>query len=125
MSMQNVLSTLLGALLVFNATCACASTLNTADAGPHAHHEQSADILPGADCTHSDCSDCEKAVSVVPGKNTTQPTAYKFDLDDIEWSVTDLTPIVVGGSPGTIGPPFSLTSRVTSTPVRRFDLQLE
>lgn len=124
--MQNVLSTLLAMLLVINASCACASVADKADAGPHAHHQQFEPAMPGTDCPHSDCqNDCEKAVGVIPSKDSTQPTSYKFGLEDVEWAAIDFAPIVLGGTIQTTGPPLTPISLAASTPVRRFDLQLE
>jgi hypothetical protein len=99
--------------------------MDKADAGPHAHHQQAGDAPPGGDCPHSDCEDCKTAVGAVPSKDKAQPTSYKFGLDDFDWSAIDLTPIVLGGIFGTTGPPLGPIPKAASTPVRRFDLQLE
>jgi len=125
MEKRNLLSAVLTVLLAFNASCACAAMVVDPDAGSHAHHQQPlADTAPSADC-HTDCEDCEKAAGVGLGKETSQPPSTKLGLDDVEWSTIDVTPYDVGGTAQTTGPPFSLTFQASSTPVRRFDLQLK
>jgi hypothetical protein len=125
MEKRNLLSTLLTVLLALNASCACAAMVVDPDAGSHAHHQQPlADTAPSADC-RSDCEDCEKAAGIGLGKETSQPPSLKFGLDDIEWSTIDVAPYGLGSTTQATGPPFDLISQATSTPVRRFDLQLK
>lgn len=125
MSSRNVLSTLLAALLVSNASCACASALQGVDAGAHDHHQQTGQVLPGTDCSHLDCDNCEQTARALPGKDTAQSSSCKLGLDDIDWSAIDIKPMALDRIRGSTGPPPEPAAVLASTPVRRFDRQLK
>lgn len=130
MKARNVLSTLLGALLVFNASCACASmagATGATEAESHAHHHDIADVAPVPDChKQPDCPDgCEGGYGVAAERDAAKPSSLKLELDHADWAAIGVAPFVPARREKATGPPLEPLPRRASTPVRRFDLQLE
>jgi hypothetical protein len=96
------------------------------DAETRVHHH--ADSEPTTDDCQPDCSDdCTAAVgSLTDQDRELAPSfSFKFEIDlDETADVADIPPLVRSPS-GDTGPPQDLLVLATSTPVRRFDLQLE
>jgi hypothetical protein len=126
-SWRNHLYIMLTALLVFNASCACASMVVQAD--PHAHHQQTSTSTPTTtDCLQADCTGVfERAVGAVAERDAGQLPSVKFDLDDDDDDGSSAAVIAhrLRNVVGNTGPPSGSASSATDTPVQRYDLQLK
>lgn len=123
---QKIISCLLIAILVLgNAVCICDAnaSVESIDAGQHAHHQSGTDGATKDGCPHSDCDgDCPTVTGAVKNKSQLIPAPRLVDLEDpADVAVTDIEPIPVGRTIILGSDPNSSLAAAFETPLSRFD----